>query len=282
MSINLSDLPCDVLIHIFDYLDIKSLLNITYICKLFYILSDSCIIFSEKYPRQLIKKLSKHDVRLAKKINDIKTVQYFQIGESNKNITEYLNTNIIDMYKANISNITYTFDYFTNIKIIKVNKCHLTKIPEAIFHMKELRYLTLSDNDISNIPFEICNLKLNYLSLSRNKISDIQFVWSVKLLMHLDLSDNNISTLSEGINNLTNLLSLNISRNKLSDFPDIPNLRNIRKLIAYNNNFQDFPHICHLRYLRTLILDQNIKYSPLCVMNNINSLKRVRRRLFDC
>lgn len=59
---------------------------------------------------------------------------------------------------------------------------------QGLFRLTRLRKLTLSDNEICRLPYEICNLiNLVELDVSKNEISEIPD--SIKNLKHLQLAD---------------------------------------------------------------------------------------------
>jgi Leucine-rich repeat (LRR) protein len=82
-----------------------------------------------------------------------------------------------------------------NLQFMDLSGCHLTDpvIPEELFHLNNLRYLSMSDNQLGVIPEHIANLR-NLVSLS--------------------LAQNFISKLDKSVCNLLNLESLDVSGNK--------------------------------------------------------------------
>ncbi|NEP52451.1 MAG: GTPase, partial [Moorea sp. SIO3C2] len=74
----------------------------------------------------------------------------------------------------------------------------LTKIPEEVFEIKQIKVLKLSHNEIKTIPDSIVNLSN---------------------LSELDLSFNKLTELPECIGNLSNLTTLDLSFNKLTKLP---------------------------------------------------------------
>jgi len=111
----------------------------------------------------------------------------------------------------------YRYDYQRNIhnnKIIHHNNLLLKYIFKKLIKLNEL---DLCDFPCTYISTDISNLtRLRKLSLSGNDIKELpKGIGSLRDLIDLDLSDNKITKLPEEIINLTNLKSLNLQKNAL-------------------------------------------------------------------
>ncbi|XP_043699768.1 probable disease resistance protein At4g27220 [Telopea speciosissima] len=93
----------------------------------------------------------------------------------------------------------------------------LSEIPDGCFEgMKSLKVLDLRNTNIVSIPssFSWLTEQLRVLHLNVVEFSlDLSLVWSMKKLEILDLSGSNIRILPQEIGGLTNLKSLDLSRN---------------------------------------------------------------------
>lgn len=73
--------------------------------------------------------------------------------------------------QRNGSNIPPTLDNLVNLEDVDFSSNDLDAIPDAIFKLKNLRKLNLSDNQIVEVaPFCECWQQMEILNLSRNKL----------------------------------------------------------------------------------------------------------------
>lgn len=281
MSVRFSDLPTEILFHLFGYLETEDLAKLSYTCEDLYHMTNA-YLSSGRYPTELLDKISEYKISTAKKICDIKIIQntQYDIEVAEDNINRNMEITSIDIFSKSIENITYTLAYFANVKRLILIKCGLKCIPSSIFKMKKLKYLSLYHNEISSIPDEISKLRLEYLSLCENNLSDVSPLWNVKTLQHLILHKNKISHVSENINNLSELVVLNMSKNNISIFPEIDNLQNVQKIVLYGNPLKYFPHICLLKRLKLISIDHIEESWGNCVRSRVYNLKNTRRKLF--
>ena len=137
----------------------------------------------------------------------------------------------------------------------------LTEFPAEILNLKELRYLVLDSNKISNIPAQINTLqKLKCLSLANNMIRELpQSIGDLGELQYLYLDHNIISNLTSGIFRLHNLKELFVNDNKLDSLSfEIRSLQKLDKLVASDNQLVSIPdEIGHSYNLKVLSLGNN-------------------------
>ncbi|MEH2149406.1 leucine-rich repeat domain-containing protein [Nostoc sp.] len=139
--------------------------------------------------------------------------------------------------------------------------------------------LDLSDNQLSSLPPEICQLSnLTTLSLFNNQLSSLPLeICQLSNLTELDLSDNQLSSLPLEICQLSNLTELYLNKNQLSSLPpEICQLSNLTELYLYNNQLGSLPpEICQLSNLTRLNLSENqLSSLPLeiCQLSNLTTL----------
>ncbi len=131
--------------------------------------------------------------------------------------------------------------------------------------------------------------KLYLLNLRRNMISSeeaLEPIWSMKGLSELDLSENSITRVSENINNLTQIFTLKLSGNLLTE-DSLPSLKGVasfgseevyqasRSCLYLNDNmFKHFPTTLYeLKGLQVLSIDTN----PLVqIPTNLNSMVNLK------
>lgn len=121
-------------------------------------------------------------------------------------------------------------DLETNYTILRAKQ-----VPPDIGKFKNLEYLNLRGNELTNLPAEI---------------------WELTNLKVLNIRGNHLDALSNKIGQLVNLQILNASVNRLLAVPDgFKNLINLKKLYLFNNYFPAIPEpIFHLMNIEVLNL----------------------------
>lgn len=135
---------------------------------------------------------------------------------------------------------------FENGNLIELNlkNREITKLPDAIGLLKNLKKLELQQNKLTEIPESIGNLiKLQYLQLSRNEITK----------------------LPDAIGKLENITNLYLSYNKIEEMPSsIKMLGKLKVLYFYHNEFKSLSlDLTYLKNLEKLTFDANPKLGQL-------------------
>ncbi|KAL0113573.1 hypothetical protein PUN28_012616 [Cardiocondyla obscurior] len=153
-------------------------------------------------------------------------------------------------------NFTIALSDVTQLRELKVNKNHLTQVPDLVF-VKNITHLTLSHNSIIGINgTALFSLQqLQYLDLSANKISVLQrgSFLAPNRLTHLNLNANHMRIIENGsLDNLTLLEELRLNKNNLTQLKDLfMNLGKLRILEVNRNNLQQI-HGLSLKSLKSL------------------------------
>lgn len=136
------------------------------------------------------------------------------------------------------------------LKLKKMQNLHiygrlnLDTFPGDLVRLRNLKFVTICNNDISSIDYKVQYFKhLKLLDLSNNEICEFPYwICFVESLQTLDLSNNRIVEIPKDIYEMENLISLNLSGNKLQDIPySIGNLKNLRFLYLHNNDLRELP-----------------------------------------
>lgn len=112
----------------------------------------------------------------------------------------------------NLKIIPVDIDQYFHVSEITLEYCPVTKVPNEIYNIKKLTYLSLTKSKISSLPTGISKLiNLKSLILSDSNIVKIPCeVYSLRNLTTLDFLGCPIASLPHGISNLTNLKKLDV------------------------------------------------------------------------
>lgn len=142
----------------------------------------------------------------------------------------------------------------------------LTEIPTFIYKTKELKFLTLDKNYLSNIPEilidHLSNTNIISITLNNNYITSLpENIGNLKSLRSLELTTNRLTTLPESIGNLEKLRDLYIANNNLTSLPEsIGSLQQLEYLNLAVNNLTTLPE--SIKYLQNLE-NLNLKGNPM-------------------
>ncbi|NEP34707.1 COR domain-containing protein, partial [Moorena sp. SIO3B2] len=149
------------------------------------------------------------------------------------------NLEILDLSNYSDNTILKLF-----VNLVSDRSQPLTKIPEEVFELKQIKVLKLKYNKIDKIPEYIGNLfNLTHLYLSFNQLTNLpESIGNLSNLTHLYLSFNQLINLPESLGNLSNLTDLNLETNQLTNLPEsLGNLSNLTRLELWNNQLITLP-----------------------------------------
>lgn len=187
---------------------------------------------------------------------------------------------------------------------LNLHSMHINDLYEVIglFRLKDLRELSLWDNELTTLPDEITNLKsLQFLGLGGNNFTTIPkvierlpslktlrlssnhgtintlpiWIGNLQSLENLSLFGNELQELPETIGNLTSLKNFDLHRNQLSKLPEtIGNLTSLEELNLEENRLATLPEtIGKLTSLRKLYLPKNQLTALPETIGNLTSLE---------
>ncbi|XP_051173855.1 leucine-rich repeats and immunoglobulin-like domains protein 3 [Leptopilina boulardi] len=161
-------------------------------------------------------------------------------------------------------NFTISLPVETQLRVLKLNKNHLTQLPQFLF-LSSLTHLSLSHNLITKINGStLLNLPgLQYLDLTGNKISIIHYgsFLAPNQLKTLNLNMNQLSIIeNKSLENLTSLEELRLNKNRLIQIKDqFTNLLKLRILELNRNDLRQIEALSlkDLKGLEELSLKRN-------------------------
>lgn len=184
-----------------------------------------CIFISN-----IFKKLSKLKSRISINLTNSKSdlpvsinriVNLEELILSNNHLTKISIEKLINLKSLSIINnpiIYQNIEHLKNIKSLKLYGCSLYTLPDSFESLKNLRNLDIGGNLFTILPNVIFKLNLERLDLSNNEMKILNFS---KLI------------------NLKNLKYLNLTRNFLTTFPDLPVC--LEELNISHNYFKELP-----------------------------------------
>ena len=151
-------------------------------------------------------------------------------GDKKKKKKEMEAITDLSLYRKGIKDLT-GLEYATNLKSLDLSNAEPTEGDEPnaitdltpISNLKNLTFLDLTYNNLSNIE-PLKNLtQLEYLLLYGNNIEDISSLSSLINLKELELANNQVRDIS-ALSGLVNLKTLGLYGNYITDFSPISNL----------------------------------------------------------
>lgn len=98
----------------------------------------------------------------------------------------------------------------------------ISQLPSEIGQCKNLTYLNLKGNRLTNLPDSLCDLEnLCQLDATHNKIKKLpNGMERLTALVTLNLQNNRLKSLHDGVGRIRNLCKLNLEDNRLKDLPE--------------------------------------------------------------
>ena len=124
---------------------------------------------------------------------------------------------------------------------------------DGLEHCTALEYLSLYNNDFSDVGPLAKLTNLTRLDLNSNQISDVGPLANLTNLTRLELNSNQISDVGP-LANLTNLGILHLSDNKISDVGPLAKLTRLEFLFLHDNQISDVGPLVNLTNLTELTL----------------------------
>lgn len=176
-----------------------------------------------------------------------KSLKEINLHKNNlKNIPDdllrHLNINVIGVSDNKIENIDNLLSCSKRVFILNVNNNKIANLPEKSSQLKINRF-HCSSNLIKEVPDDIWMIKgLETIDLSNNQIKEIPPCHSQVRLYNLDISKNQIMRLDGSLFSNSKLHEINISDNYLLELPStLTGLENLIELDISNNKIRQFP-----------------------------------------
>lgn len=162
----------------------------------------------------------------------------------------------------NLTTLPEVFDlpqFKAKITTVKISHNSLSKLPETLQHLGNLKILELDGNNISSIP---------------------EWVEKFSKLQLFSAQDNQLSSLPSTFGNLHSLVDLYLMKNNFSSLPDIfGKLSQLQTFWVWENNVSSFPaslHQCPL--LRDLNAGESMKEESSVIIADCRELKKQMKK----
>lgn len=184
-----------------------------------------------------------------------------------------------------------TRSHINKITTLDMSKLNIDEL-NWVKHFRNLSYLNLSHNDISDIQslagLNIQSLDLSYnkieeipvmelnelliLNVSNNRIENVDNISNLKNIQDLILANNKIDSIK--LLQLPNLILLDMSLNKITSIEGIEKVTTLKRLFIGGNNISDMSPILKLDRLEELDISENDKIDMTLPKSFLNKLKR--------
>uniref|UniRef100_A0A0K2U430 Gelsolin-like domain-containing protein n=1 Tax=Lepeophtheirus salmonis TaxID=72036 RepID=A0A0K2U430_LEPSM len=161
------------------------------------------------------------------------------------------------------SNIPGNLEALVHLSDVDLSENNLTKIPEGLLTVPNIRRLNLGDNQISEVSQDIERWQgsLETFILSRNKIKVLPTsLCKLSKLKKLYLNENELDFegIPKGVAKLVELVTFSAADNKLEMIPEgLCRCNSLKKLILPRNRLITLPDAIHLTELEILDLKGN-------------------------
>lgn len=189
----------------------------------------------------------------------------------------------LDLIGDNLDDISKTPDGLSYVyTTLNLNKQKLEHLGNALLMFKHLRYISMTNNKLTDISCIAKLPRLVTLDASKNHIKNIDFFGdendSLQYLTTLNLSNNLIESLPHM--NPPRLTHLHLNSNKISDCSKFGPNPSLVFLELRHNEIVDTEGLCKMDNLETLYLSDN-KINTLSGLYSLNNLKRLHLRKND-
>ncbi|MDR1330234.1 MAG: leucine-rich repeat domain-containing protein [Oscillospiraceae bacterium] len=198
-----------------------------------------------------------------------------------------LDPSLVIPTSAWIENVDYITikgkQYSTSLTNLHIASMDLTDADiNPLRYMNKLIWLSLGDNQITDLGSLAGLTNLIELRLYHNQLSDIRPLTGLTSLTKLNLFGNQISDIKP-LTGLTNLMFLSLHDNQITDVNPLAGLTNLTELRLQNNPITDIKPLAGLIYLSDLFLDNNqiTNIEPLAGLINLNYLRLSYNQISD-
>ena len=159
--------------------------------------------------------------------------------------------------------LTSRLSNLKKLEILDVSNNAITTLPPNSDEISKLRILNVAGNKLSSLPFELLvSLPLIEIDAARNRLAGTLFpacVPGLPVLKNLDVASNALTSIIEsGAIDLPSLQSLNVTENRLLQFPDVLRWTELLTLTMTGNRLTSLPeNISSLRNLKSVDVSRN-------------------------
>lgn len=146
-------------------------------------------------------------------------------------------------------------------------------LSEAVNALDELQLLSVSNNNIVELPSALSLSNLIILNVGNNELSELPNLDALASLQILNCASNQLSSLPD-LNQLTQLETLNFTTNNITQLPDLTELQRLTQLAGQNNRLTFLPELNQLVSLRVLSICCN-QLKSLPRLNGLVSLEEL-------
>ncbi|BFZ20753.1 hypothetical protein BsWGS_23791 [Bradybaena similaris] len=186
-----------------------------------------------------------------------------------------LPANLSEIYIHDSPIVNITDDAFdesaNNVNTLSLSNCHLSKIPNALIHLRALKYLTISDTNIldwnidvmASIGPQVITFFLSNVGLNNwpawikyfNNVTEMNFEGSsvsaipddafdlMTSLTSLSLDNNKLALVPKALSRMSTLQSLYMEDNEISDLTWLPKSSSLSTLSLNGNRLSNSTHL---------------------------------------
>ena len=196
-------------------------------------------------------------------------------GEIPSQILDLANIERLTVKNNALENLPESWEKCINIKHLELSENLLRTLPESASQLQVLEELHLKSCCLSEFPNVLLNLSaLHTLNMQENLITELPDNFQSLDVKSLNLRSNLISHLPDSLSTQSRLQEIDVSSNRLTEFPSVTfKLRNLKNLILDDNYISELPQKWNGLHLVKLSLGRN----PLVKIDNspLNEIKYI-------
>jgi len=236
----------DCLYNLFYWLDVKHIIQCSLVNKQFLNISQHELLWKKLYDFNI--PCHQHYYQNYKKYYQL---NHFLFYYKNKSLNESLQLRNLYLYKK-----------------------QLKTIPSEIGQLKQLQYLHLSHNKLTDIS-ALCHCQqLQTLYLNHNQLTDISSLNQLKQLRDLNLNHNKLTDITS-LGQCQQLRDLNLSHNQLTDISALSQCQQLRYLHLSHNQLTDITALVQCQQLRELDISLNQFTDISLILSQLLNLTRI-------
>jgi len=236
----------DCLYNFFYWLDVKNIINCSLINKQFLNVSQHELLWKKLYDFNI--PCYQHYYHTFKQFYEL---NQFLLRHTRKSLNETLKIQRLDLYNKQIKTMPSALGQLKQLQYLNLSHNQLTDI-SALGRLTQLQYIDLRHNQLTDITTLGQLQQLQYIDLRHNQLTDITSLGQCQQLQVLYLGHNQLTDIS-ALSQLKQLQSLDLNHNQLTDISALDQLLQLQYIDLSHNQLTDITTLSQCQKLHIII-----------------------------